>query len=223
MPRKRVLIFNQTRESVLSVSADVANGLAGSWLGPGFSVSMRPGGGLWGSSGRLLHSIGLTTPIDVVLLGPLNQVLEIRENFRPYRVNLLGPEIAGWAALPAGTISESKTEVGDELAITASEPMQQVLALYTNGGPIEPHSAKDVTVKGAFVETPDRWYPGTIVEMTLRYDDHYAKLAKMGAEAKESVQVRAKVVRAEDEGIQIEFVFLRSAERSRVKRFVNRV
>ena len=80
-----------------------------------------------------------------------------------------------------------------------------------------------MTKKGALVETNDRWYPGTIVEMTLRYDEQFAKASKMNNASDDSVNVRAKVVSSADKGVQVEFVFLKRLEKRRFKRFIGRI
>lgn len=223
MARERVLVLNQTRESVLSLGADVADDFISRCVGLAPGTHIRPGGGLWVSAARVLHTIGVTFPVDVVCLDPRHQVVEIEEDFRPFHMRLLGDHISSFLELPARTVHESKTEIGDELQITPSEPIQQVLALYTNGGPVESHAVKDVTKKGALVETSDRWYPGTIVDMTLRYDDQFAKASKMNDAADDSVNVRAKVVSSADKGVHVEFVFLKRPEKRRFRRFIGRI
>jgi uncharacterized membrane protein (UPF0127 family) len=223
MARERVLVFNQTRESVLSLGADVADGLIDRWGGLALGAHLRPGGGLWINASRVLHTIGVTSPVDVVCLDPSSQVVDIQEDFRPFHVKLLGEHISSFLELPRRTVRESKTEIGDELAISPSEPVQPVLALYTNGGPVEPHVVQNLTKKGAVVQTEDRWYPGTVVDMTLRYDDHYAKLSKMGKASDDSVHVRAKVVGSAADGVRVEFIFLKRAEKRDFKRFARRV
>ena len=223
MARERVLVLNQTRESVLSIGADVADDFVSRCVGLAPGTHIRPGGGLWVSAARVLHTIGVTFPVDVVCLDPRNQVVKIEEDFRPFHVRLLGDHISSFLELPARTVHESKTEIGDELQITPTKPIQQVLALYTNGGPVESHAVTNMTKKGALVETNDRWYPGTIVEMTLRYDEQFAKASKMTDAADDSVSVRAKVVGSADKGVHVEFVFLKRLEKRRFKRFIGRI
>lgn len=223
MARERVLVFNQTRESVLSLGADVADGLVDRWGGLALGAHLRPGGGLWINAFRVLHTIGVTSPVDVVCLNPSNQVVDIQEDFRPFRFKLLPDHISSFLELPARTVRDSKTEVGDEVSISPSEQVRPVVALYSNGGPVAPHSVQSLNRKGALVQTEDRWYPGTVVEMTLRYDDHYAKLSKMGKPAGDSVRVRAKIVGSAQDGVRVEFVFLRRAEKRDFNRFARRV
>jgi hypothetical protein len=223
MARERVLVLNQTRESVLSLGADVADGLVDRWGGPALGAHLRPGGGLWVNAFRVLHTIGVTSPVDVVCLDPANQVVDIQEDFRPFQVKLLGEHISSFLELPARTIRDSQTEIGDEVTISRSEGVQPVVALYTNGGPVEPHIVQSLSKKGAVVQTEDRWYPGTIVDMTLKYDNHYAKLSKMGKAASDSLHVRAKVVGSAEDGVRVEFVFLKRVEKREFKRFAKRV
>lgn len=223
MARERVLVFNQTRESVLSLGADVANGLIDRWGGLALGAHLRPGGGLWIHAFRVLHTIGVASRVDVVCLDPANQVVDIQEGLRPFHVKWLPDHISSFLELPARTVRDSQTEIGDELAISPSEQVQPVVAMYANGGPAESHVVQHLNKRGAIVQTEDRWYPGTVVDMTLRYDDHYAKLSKMGKAAGDSVRVRAKVVGAAEDGVRVEFVFLKRVEKRDFKRFSQRV
>ena len=183
MGRERVLVLNQTRESVLSLGADVADGFVDRWCGLALGAHLRPGGGLWMQHGRLLHTFGVASRVDVVCLDHGSQVVEIHEGVLPFHVKWMADHISSFLGLPARTVHDTQTEVGDELAITPSEEVQPVVAMYTNGGPAESHVVQDLSKKGALVRTDDRWYPGTIVDMTLQYDGHYAKLTKMGSDA----------------------------------------
>lgn len=223
MARERVLVFNQTRESVLSLGADVARGLVDRWGGLAVGAHLRPGGGLWISGFHVLHTIGVASPVDVVCLDSANQVIDIRESFQPFHVTLLGDEVASFLELPARTVHESKTEIGDEVTLSPSERVLPVVAVYANGGPAKSHVVQSLGQKGAIVQTEDRWYPGTVIDMTLKYDDHYAKLSRMGQSAGEAVHVRAKVVEAQKDGVRVEFVFLKSVEERDLRRFARRV
>lgn len=223
MARQRVLVFNQTRESVLSLGADVAGGLVDRWGGLALGAHLRPGGGLWVNAFRVLHTIGVTSPVDVVCLDSANHVVEIQEDFRPFHVRVLGSHVASFLELPARTVRESKTEVGDDVTISPCEQVPPVVAVYANGGPAKSHVVQSLGRKGAVVQTDDRWYPGTVVDMTLKYDDHYAKLSRMGKAAGDAVNVRAKVVEAQNDGVRVEFVFLKSVEERDLKRFARRV
>lgn len=223
MGRERVLVFNQTRESVLSLGADVADGLVDRWGGLALGSHLRPGGGLWINGFRVLHTIGVTSPVDVVCLDSSNHVVEIHEDFAPFHMRLLGDHVTSFLELSARTVRESRTEVGDDVTISPSEQVPPVVAVYANGGPAKSYVVQSLGRKGAVVQTEDRWYPGTVVDMTLKYDDHYAKLSKMGKSADDAVHVRAKVVEAQEDGVRVEFVFLRSVEERELKRFARRV
>lgn len=222
MARERVLVFNRTRESVLSLGADVADGLVDRWRGLALGAHLRPGGGLWIHAFRVLHTIGVASRIDVVCLDPENRVVDIQEGLLPFHVKFLPDHISSFLGLPARTVRDSQTETGDELTISPSEQVPPVVALYANGGPVGSHIVQDLSKKGALVETQDRWYPGTVVEMTLKYDGHYAKLSRMGNAADESVRVRAKVVGPAKDGVRVEFVFLKRVEKRDFQRFARR-
>ena len=117
-----------------------------------------------------LHWVDPTTLelLDMMLDAIADQPIMILATARPTFEHGFGghPIVTRFALNRLG-----KDQIGDIVAISPCEQIQQVQALYTNGGPVESHVVKDVTKKGAMIETDDRWYPGTIVDMTLRYDE----------------------------------------------------
>ncbi len=72
-----------------------------------------------------------------------------------------------------------------------------VAYFFTGGRPV-PHEIRDVSVTGAFVFTEDRWYPGTVVRMTLT--------DKRNPADERSFTINAEVIRAADDGVGFQFV-----------------
>jgi len=73
-------------------------------------------------------------------------------------------------------------------------------AFYWNGLPPSPHDIRDISSKGLYLVTDDRWYPGTLVLMTLQEKDGPVE----GTEHAISVRVRA--VRCGEDGVGLQFV-----------------
>jgi hypothetical protein len=72
-----------------------------------------------------------------------------------------------------------------------------VAYFFTGGRPV-PHEIRDISVTGAFVFTEDRWYPGTVVRMTLT--------DKRNPAAERSFTINAEVIRSADDGVGFQFV-----------------
>jgi hypothetical protein len=73
-------------------------------------------------------------------------------------------------------------------------------AYYWNGGTPNAHNIRDVSSSGLYLLTEDRWYPGTLILMTLQDLDD----TKNGSKPVISVKVRA--VRWGDDGVGLQFV-----------------
>jgi hypothetical protein len=77
-----------------------------------------------------------------------------------------------------------------------------LVAYYWNGANATPHGVRDLSASGIFVVTEDRWYPGTLVLITLQKsaDDADVRLPR-------SISVQSKVVRFGADGVGFAFVF----------------
>ncbi len=73
-------------------------------------------------------------------------------------------------------------------------------AYYWNGGAPNPSTVKDISALGLYVVTEERWYPGTLVLMTLQRSD-------LGEEiAERSIQVMSRAVRWGNDGVGLQFI-----------------
>lgn len=75
-----------------------------------------------------------------------------------------------------------------------------LVAHYWDGGSSEPHQVQDIGVDGMYLATEDRWYPNTLIKMTLTRSD------KAEGEPDRSVAVTARVLRAGTDGVAFAFV-----------------
>jgi uncharacterized membrane protein (UPF0127 family) len=80
------------------------------------------------------------------------------------------------------------------------QPAPRLSAYYWNGGTPNAHNIRDVSSSGLYLLTEDRWYPGTLILMTLQDLDD----TKNGSKPVISVKVRA--VRWGDDGVGLQFV-----------------
>ena len=80
------------------------------------------------------------------------------------------------------------------------KPAPGLFAFFWTGGPPLAHSIRDISATGLYVVSEERWYPGTLVRMTLA-------TAESGAQSEtDSVTVLARAVRDGNDGVGLEFV-----------------
>jgi hypothetical protein len=73
-------------------------------------------------------------------------------------------------------------------------------AYYWNGAPHKPHNIRDISSTGLYLVTEERWYPGTLVLMTLQRTD-------CGDESTErTISVHSRAVRWGADGVGLQFV-----------------
>jgi hypothetical protein len=95
-----------------------------------------------------------------------------------------------------------------------------VVALFHNGGAPQAYPVKDVTADGAYLVTPERWYPGTIVSLVLQYDPCYTQVAETNGRPEAIVRMRGRMLRSGPDGVGLSFVYLNELERQRLRDFL---
>ena len=82
-------------------------------------------------------------------------------------------------------------------------------AYYWNGSSPVAHGIRDISATGLYVVTEERWYPGTLVLMTLQRND-------LGEETEErSIAVQSRAVRWGPDGVGLQFVLPDEQDRRR--------
>ena len=74
-----------------------------------------------------------------------------------------------------------------------------LVVYYSQGGKSEPHAVRDASASGLYLLTEHRWYPGTVITMTLQRTKSSLK------EAEQAITVRGRVVRSEADGVGFAF------------------
>lgn len=117
--------FNVTRQTFLATNLRVANthlqrlrGLVGT-----SPSTFQHGSGLWIVPCHGVHTIAMRYPIDVVYLDQEGRVVHVEDNVRPWRVTRMIVECATVMELPAHTVWNTGTKVGDgiEIRVKAEE------------------------------------------------------------------------------------------------------
>jgi hypothetical protein len=73
-------------------------------------------------------------------------------------------------------------------------------AYYWNGSTPQAHGIRDISSSGLYVVTEERWYPGTLVLMTLQRTDEGEALEER------SIAVQSRAVRWGNDGVGLKFV-----------------
>jgi hypothetical protein len=78
--------------------------------------------------------------------------------------------------------------------------MPSLAAYYWNGGNPKAHTVRDISLTGLFLVTEERWYPRTLVRVTLQKTD--------GADddTQRSITVESMVVRWGSDGVGLELL-----------------
>lgn len=106
------------------------------------------------------------------------------------------------------TVIAPEQNRGPEMRKTRRMSLPGLAAYYWNGAAPTAHSVKDISLGGMYVVTEERWYPGTVILMTLR--DTLGMEKEEQSEGK-AIAVAARAVRWGDDGVGLEFILQDSA------------
>lgn len=86
------------------------------------------------------------------------------------------------------------------------QPLPGLVAYYWTGSTPRAYQISDISSSGFYVLTEERWFPGTLVLMTLQRTD------SLGKNVDDTISVQTKVVRWGSDGLGLAFVLARSAD-----------
>lgn len=107
---------NRTRNTVLAESADMADTSAKRRTGLLKHERLNPGDGLWIVPCESVHTFFMKFPIDLVYLDKKRKVRKVRHRVPAWRLSVC-LSAHSILELPAGTLEQTGTKVGDELTI----------------------------------------------------------------------------------------------------------
>jgi hypothetical protein len=87
------------------------------------------------------------------------------------------------------------------------KPLPGLVAYYWTGGSPKAYRIGDISSNGLYLLTQERWFPGTMILMTLQRTD------SLGRNLDDAIAVQSKVVRWGDDGVGLTFVLLKTAEK----------
>ncbi len=90
--------------------------------------------------------------------------------------------------------------LSSERRLSPRQPLPTLIAYYFTGGPPRAYQIADISSKGFYLLTEERWCPGTLVRMTLQRTD------SAGGNLDDSIAVQSLIVRQVDDGMGLEFI-----------------
>ncbi len=108
-----------------------------------------------------------------------------------------------------------------ETAEPLPDEVERLLSTYYwDGATPVPHRVRNVSPSGAYIVTPEKWYPGTIMNLSLESGPRPAEKAEL---PRRGVGVRARVVSHGLDGVNVEFVYVNRQERETLRKFLDYV
>ncbi len=115
--------FNQTRQKFLAANLRMAQSHWSRLRGLMFTHAADFSGdsGLWIHPSHGVHTFAMRFPIDVVYLDRQRRVVHLESALRPWRVAPVLMKAASVLELPADTLRDTGTTMGDEIEIGVGE------------------------------------------------------------------------------------------------------
>lgn len=117
--------FNRTRSTYLATDLMIARTHWSRFRGlmATDASRFRRGQGLWIVPSHGVHTLAMRFPIDVLYLDEERLVIHLEEDLKPWRMAAIRIRSASVLELPTGTISDSRTELGDQVDILMERPL----------------------------------------------------------------------------------------------------
>jgi len=133
METRKYGVYNQTRESFLSLGVIVADTAAKQLKVLMENLSIKSDSGLWLTPFRGVPATKGLTPVDLIYLDEDNRVIQAVESFPNYAIEPAREQPASALILAGHTIFSSQTQPGDLLLICPSDELEDRLARSPNG------------------------------------------------------------------------------------------
>ena len=117
--------FNRTRTTYLATELLIARSHWSRFRGLMATASskFRAGQGLWIVPCHGVHTFAMRFPIDVVYLDRDRTVVHLEKELKPWRMAAIRVRAASVLELPAGTVQQSETVLGDQVDIFLEKPL----------------------------------------------------------------------------------------------------
>lgn len=145
MEAQKYCVYNQTRESFLSLGVTLADSSTGHLPELAERLNIRTDSGFWIMPFRGLPQSDGITPIDLVYLDSEYRVIQEAESFPTSKVESVIDTAASALVLPVHTIYSSQTQPGDQLVICIANEMERRLERLSTSFPAAPNSSNVVS------------------------------------------------------------------------------
>src|SRR5207249_6603147 len=137
--QKKVYVYNETRQSFLSLGVSVADTHFTTLKGLLGKKNLQSDEGVWVIPSQGIHTIGVLFPIDVIYLDGNRKVIHLVEHLSLFRIAPLKPSCESVLELPARSIYTSQTQIGDTFLIRSPDE------IATKGESSEPVDMQKIT------------------------------------------------------------------------------
>ena len=163
METRKYCVYNQTRESFLSLGVTVADTAAKQLKVLMEDFSIKADAGLWLTPFRGVPATKGLTPVDLIYLDDENRVIQAIESFPNHAIEPTREQPASALVLVGHTIFSTQTQPGDMLLVCAADEMEERLARSTSGPGYKSAAA------GEWSGSP-KGSPAAVVEVTSEAD-----------------------------------------------------
>jgi hypothetical protein len=111
-------VTNVTRGTLLADSLDIADTFLDSLMGLMGRPCLKRGQGLWIKPCQSIHTLWMRFPIDVLFLDKQGVVVHFVESMKPFRVSRHVSKARSVIELPACSIRDSETQLGDCIEVS---------------------------------------------------------------------------------------------------------
>lgn len=172
METRKYCVYNETRESFLSLGVVVADTAAKQLKVLMESLTITADSGLWLAPFRGVPATKGLTPVDLIYLDDDNRVLQAIESFPNHAIEPTREQPASALVLAGHTIFASQTQPGDILLICPAEEMEDRLARPSNDSVFKAGQAGDWRASAkssptAVVEVPEA---NRVAEMEMAHE-----------------------------------------------------
>lgn len=133
METRKYCVYNQTRESFLSLGVAIADTAAKQLKVLMENFSIKADAGLWLTPFRGVPATKGLTPVDLIYLDDENRVIQAIESFPNHAIEPTREQPASALVLAGHTIFSTQTQPGDTLLICAADEMEERLVRSSNG------------------------------------------------------------------------------------------
>jgi len=112
-----VSVYNESKQTLLATRVVVANTGLSRLIGLLGKRSLQANTGIWIIPANAVHTFGMLFRFDLVLIDRTHKVVGLRERIAPFLMTWPNFRARSVLELPAHTISNSRTAVGDQLRL----------------------------------------------------------------------------------------------------------